>query len=245
MTDINSRVGDIVAEDYRKARVFMKYGIDFCCGGGKDLETVCVEKSLDPLEFIMELDDYNRMPVDGPSNFLHTPLDKLVNYILEHHHAYVRQTSADLDNYLDRVVKVHGVHDPELLHIQSYFTRLVNDLKFHMQKEEVLLFPYIKAMVRCHEFGIEPEPAVFGSIRNPIELMESEHAEAGNCLAEIRMLTRDFDPPEHACKTYVITYKLLEEFETNLHKHVHLENNVLFPKAILMESALLPEGMTS
>lgn len=244
MTELNEKVGEIVASDYRKASIFRKYGIDFCCGGGKDIATVCKEKDLDPGQLINELENELWEINDDPGKFMGTPLDELVEHIVNNHHVFVKQTGNDLLQYLDKVVRVHGVNDPELKFIQSHFVDLLNELTNHMQKEEMVLFPYIRQMVRSYSEDIPLETPMFGSVKYPINAMEVEHTDAGDLLTEIRMLTRDYTPPAHACKTYEVAFRLLEDFEKDLHMHVHLENNVLFPRAIEMENELFARKMT-
>ena len=241
MMNTTSKIGDIVAADYRSASVFKKYGIDFCCGGGKELESVCKEKTIDMHELLAELEVIQMKKPLQADSFQSWPLDKLVDHIVTQHHGYVKRATEDLKQYLGKVAKVHGNHNPELLPIHENFQLLAQELAAHMQKEELILFPYIEKMVSNREAGSKMPPPMFGTIQNPIKMMEEEHTGAGNFMAEIRTLSGQYTPPEHACNTYMVSFKMLEEFESDLHMHIHLENNILFPKAIEMEKELLTD----
>lgn len=236
----DARVGEIVARDYRSAAVFKKYGIDFCCGGGKDLESACREKKIEPETLLEELErSFQGKPEQN--DYHGWSLDRLANHIEEKHHAYVKQTTEDLKQYLAKVTRVHGKHNPELTEIEKSFLVLADELAAHLQKEELILFPFIRKMARSEREGVALNRPHYGSIRNPIRMMEEEHTEASGYLEKIRKLSDGLTPPEHACNTYRVTYRLLDEFENDLKLHVHLENNILFPKAIELENELFSE----
>ena len=239
MIDSNSKIGDIVVSDFRSATVFKKYGLDFCCGGGKMLETACQEKSIDVSEVLADLEIISGKESLEKEQFSNWPLDQLIDHIVEEHHGYVKRAIGDLEQYLGKVVKVHGQHNPELHAILENFNLIRMELLAHMQKEEMVLFPYIKKMVASRKDGVSLPPPMFGAVQNPIQLMEEEHEEAGGLMKKINSLSSNYTPPEHACNTYMVSFKLLEEFENDLHMHIHLENNILFPKAIVMEKELL------
>lgn len=234
----NSKIGDIVASDYRSASVFRNYGIDFCCGGGKSLDAVCESKGINTHQV---LSDILAVKKEDPTedNYKDWKFSQLIDHIIEKHHIFTRRTIAELDQYLRKIAKVHGDHNPELKVILKNFELLAEELISHMQKEEMILFPYIMQMEYCKENGSELSPPPFGTIENPIGMMENEHNAAGNCMKEVKDLSNGYMPPEHACNTYVVSFKLLEEFERDLHKHIHLENNILFPKAIELEKEIL------
>jgi regulator of cell morphogenesis and NO signaling len=227
MTFENQTVGELVAADYRKAEVFKRHGIDFCCGGGRTVGVACAKKGVAVDQIEEEL--VNAEHKDGATEVL--PFDswdprKLVDYILYAHHSYVRDNIPLLREFTTKLARVHGHANPELVEIKSIFDDLATELEEHMVKEEEVLFPFIKQSP-----AVAATPA-FGAIENPIRMMEDEHERAGAAMAEIRRLSDNYSPPDHACTTYRVTYAKLEEFETDLHKHVHLENNILFPKAL-------------
>lgn len=220
-------VGELVAADYRKAEVFKRHGIDFCCGGGRTVAVACEKEGVPMDQMEQELVDAEQK--NGSTEVLaFNSWDprKLVDYILYAHHSYVRENIPLLREFTAKLARVHGHANPELVEIKSVFDALSVELEEHMVKEEEVLFPFIKQ---------EPKQAgqpAFGSIENPVRMMEDEHERAGAAMAEIRRLSDNYSPPDHACTTYRVTYAKLEEFEDDLHKHVHLENNILFPKAL-------------
>lgn len=244
MADTNERalekVGDLVAKDYRTADIFKKYGIDFCCGGGKTIERVCRDKNLEVKDLLEELNRLNEKPT-GPNaeDFGNWPLDKLAAYIEFTHHGYVNENVPLISQYADKVEKAHGQHNPEVVEINNIWSELTAELSVHMKKEELMLFPYIKRLQKTVAEGVAQLPAApFGSVQNPVHVMVSEHENAGALMERIAVLSNNYTPPAHACNTYRVLYAKLQEFENDLHKHVHLENNILFPKAILLESRL-------
>ncbi len=235
--DSTKQIGEMVASDYRSATVFRKYGIDFCCGGGKTLTAVCNAKGIDETQVWADL---RAIQQEAPleNDFNAWSLGRLTDYIMETHHQYTRRAIGDLSQYLTKVEKVHGHHNLELTDILKNFELLAAELTSHMQKEEMILFPYIKEMSNCKEKELPMAPPPFGTIENPIRMMEHEHDNAGDNMKAMRELSNNFTPPPHACNTYMVAFKLLEEFEQDLHKHIHLENNILFPKAIALEKQL-------
>jgi regulator of cell morphogenesis and NO signaling len=233
--DTNTQIGDIVASDYRSASVFRKYGIDFCCGGGKTLEAACENKEINADQLLSDLRAIEKDATPSES-YKDWTLSRLIDHIVNKHHSYTRKTIDELDQYLTKVEKVHGSHNPNLKDILKNFEMLAEELSNHMPKEEMILFPYIIEMEKSKEKGLKLPPSPFGTVQNPIQMMENEHEMAGNCMKEIRRLSHDYQLPDHACNTYTVSFKLLEEFEKDLHEHIHLENNILFPKAIELEN---------
>jgi len=228
-------IGEMVVADYRKAEVFRKYGIDYCCGGKKPLEEACTKKGLDSQALQKELDVLDLLPSKPQQDYENWSLDDLADYIVEHHHRYVADSVPILYELTNKVARVHGERHPELVKIAQHFDAVAQELQMHMLKEERVLFPYIQQMAIARREG-KPIPApVFGSVANPIQKMEAEHESAGGNLEQIRLLSSDFTPPIDACTSYRVLYAKLNEFEQDLHQHVHLENNLLFPKAIAME----------
>ncbi|HKK25831.1 MAG TPA: iron-sulfur cluster repair di-iron protein [Gracilimonas sp.] len=222
-------VGDIVAEDYRTAQVLRSYGLDFCCGGGKTLEKACSSKKIVIDEVISELESLK--DVGGSEhNYNEWSLDFLADYIVNNHHAFVRKMLPELAFYAEKVSRVHGDRDPELNEIRELVYVLQKEMMAHLQKEEDDLFPQIKELVRESKTGFVKEAIV--------EALEDEHDSAGEIMAQIEALTNGFNPPSNACSSYRVLFQNLEGFQKDLHKHVHLENNILFPKALRMEQIL-------
>lgn len=230
-----STVGDIVAHDLRSASVLARHGIDFCCGGRRPLDEACRERGVDPDAVMRELDALGRTPTVDATTW---PLDRVIDHILDTHHAYVRRQIPALRALTQKVVAAHGTRHPEVGTIARVFDDLGSELERHMEKEEQILFPYVRAMAAAR-LGRGRLPAnPFGTVRNPIRMMEIEHSDAGDDMRAIRQLTDDYQAPDDACATWRACYTELAEFERDLHEHVHLENNVLFPAAVRMEEEL-------
>ncbi|MCP2037879.1 iron-sulfur cluster repair di-iron protein [Chryseobacterium sp. HSC-36S06] len=227
-------IGDFVAENFRTAEVFKKYHIDFCCKGGRTVEEACDNKKVSPEQIYQELEEIaNRKSED--IDFNSWPLDLLADYVEKTHHKYVEEKSAMLIPYLNKLCKVHGERHPELFEINELFIGSAQDLAAHMKKEELILFPFIKQMVEAKKNGETLPAPRFGTVENPVAMMKHEHEAEGERFVKIAELTNDYEFPDDACGTYQVTYKMLEDFQNDLHKHIHLENNILFPKAIAME----------
>ncbi len=231
-------LGQIAAKDLRKADVFKKYGIDFCCGGKKTVKEACAEKGLDVTKIEQELQQADEALSSRAIPYNEWNLDFLADYIVNTHHSYVKNTLPELVGYANKVADVHGQQHPELNKIKSLVDAVNAELSGHMVKEEKVLFPYIKTLVLADSNEQIPEAAHFGTIQNPINMMEMEHELVGKKLAEIRALSNNYTLPEDGCASYSLLYKMLDEFENDLHLHVHLENNILFPKALGMEKKL-------
>ena len=227
-------IGDFVAENFRTAEVFKKYHIDFCCKGGRTVEEACDNKKVSPEQIYQELEEIaNRKSED--IDFNSWPLDLLADYVEKTHHKYVEEKSAMLIPYLNKLCKVHGERHPELFEINELFIGSAQDLAAHMKKEELILFPFIKQMVEAKKNGETLPAPRFGTVENPVAMMKHEHEAEGERFVKIAELTNNYEFPDDACGTYQVTYKMLEDFQNDLHKHIHLENNILFPKAIAME----------
>ena len=232
-------IGEMVARDYRAAAVFESFGIDFCCKGNRTLEDACEAKHLDARYIKETLDRVLKVAAEETMDFGFWPLDLLADYIEKKHHRYVEERTPLLLQYLNKLCKVHGDTHPELFEINRLFAESSNDLKAHMKKEELILFPYIRKMLKKSKNGVSPVDAPhFRSVRVPIKMMMREHENEGDRLGQIASLTDNYSPPADACNTYRVTYSLLDEFEKDLHRHIHLENNILFPKAIEHEEKL-------
>jgi regulator of cell morphogenesis and NO signaling len=216
-TTTDRTIGDIVAEDYRAAAVFQQYGIDFWMS---DVDAACA--AADP----------------AAPRFAEWDPAALADYIVTKHHAYVRRALPAIAAYARKLSSVHGPNHPELLDVERIFADVAAEMTSHMAKEEQMLFPFIVSLANAAASdGRAPIPP-FGTVANPIRMMEHEHDSAGGAMARIRALTRGFAPPDDACATYRVALQELEAFEQDLHEHVHLENNILFPKALRLEAAL-------
>ena len=231
-------LGQIAAKDLRKAQVFKKYGLDFCCGGKKTVKQACAEKGLDVTKVEHELRQADTLPSTRPIPYGDWSLDFLADYIVNTHHSYVLKTLPDITAYSKKVARVHGNGHPELIRINQLVTEIDAELSGHMVKEERILFPYIKHLVAKKENKDTLTPVHFGSVQSPIKMMEMEHEMVGKSLDEIRKLSNNYLLPEDACASYSLLYRLLDEFEEDLHLHIHLENNILFPKALETEQQL-------
>jgi regulator of cell morphogenesis and NO signaling len=231
---ISATVGDIVAADFRAAGVFEQFGIDFCCGGRRLLPDACRSATVDPADVIRALD---ALPPSGGSDddAATWPLDALIGHIVTTHHGYVRTAMPLITRYLAKLEEVHGVRHPELTLMRQSFAKMRADLDQHMMKEEQVLFPYIAELAARADDG-QQAPSPFGTVANPILMMEREHRAAADDLHTIRALSGGYSAPEDGCTTYAVCMAELARFENDLHRHVHLENNVLFPAAIRLES---------
>ena len=225
----SEKVGNIVASNFRTSRVLTAYGIDFCCKGGVSLREAC-ERQGAPLEKVIEALEQS-FRKDDPNHFDSMPLDALVQLILDKHHEYIRSMCPALKIYLEKLCRVHGERHPEIHKIRKLFDEAAIALMDHMLKEEIVLFPFIQTLVKAEATGSPAPSPSFGHIDNPIQRMELEHETEGERFHQISTLSNDYQCPSDGCQTYMATYALLKEFEEDLHQHIHLENNILFPKA--------------
>ena len=236
MNAIESKtIGEFVAQDFRTAAVFSRHKIDFCCKGYKTIDEVCQKKGISKDALEHDLAFILSSKNDSNINFNSLSANLLIDYILETHHRYIEEKTPTLLLFLDKLCKVHGERHPELFEIKTLFSISANDLIVHMRKEEIILFPFIIAMEQAVLSNQLIDKPHFGTVENPIAMLQEEHESEGNIFSKIALLTNDFTPPDDACNTFKVTYSMLLEFEQDLHKHIHLENNILFPKAINME----------
>ena len=231
-------VRELALESPAATRVFEKLGIDYCCGGNKSLAEACraANLSMDQVIDSLEMADQAARSVQTVRDWQREPLADLVSHITNTHHKFTRSELARISPLLDKVCSVHGKNHPELQEIRASFQELAQELTTHMMKEERVLFPYI---VRMEEAVIQKEPvlpAPFGSVRNPVSMMEHEHDSAGNALRTMRQASSGYTAPSDACISYQTLYRALMDFEADLHQHIHLENNILFPRTIAMEA---------
>ena len=224
-------VGAIVADDIRTAGVFEKHGIDFCCGGSISLAAICREKGLDLATLRQEIAEVKSTPVDRSRNYAAWTLPFLADYIVNTHHAYLNENSAQIAAYADKIAGVHGAHHPEVIEIAAIFAKIATDMTAHLREEEEVLFPAIKRIHAARIAGNPPEALDLETIRSSLVKLDHEHQEIGDAAHSIRHLAHGYAIPDDVCNTFAVTYQKLQEFEDDLHKHVHLENNILFPKA--------------
>lgn len=238
MNEQTKTLSEIVTDNIKSAVVLEEFGLDFCCKGNRSLESACTEKNIDVEKVITRLNDLSENG-NGHSQANDWSLDFLVDYIMNNHHQYVRRMIPIISLHADKVASVHGKNHPETIRIADLFLAVREELEMHMMKEERILFPQIKQMVSTQNENSQFFPPPFGTIQNPIRMMEYEHTNAGDALYQIRELSNNYSHPEDACNTFMALYSELKEFEEDLHKHIHLENNILFPKAIELEAELL------
>jgi len=237
MTVTTQTVREIALENPASIRVFEAFGIDYCCGGRKPLAEACEAKNI-PMESViaaLENGAASETPVAEDWNI--KSLGSLTAHIVNRHHAYVRRELPRLAELAGKVVNRHGDTKPELPQIQTKVAQISEELIEHLAKEEVVLFPYVTKLERAKEEGTAKPHGCFGTVANPIAMMTQEHDAAGTLMAEIRQLSGDYNPPVGACPTFHAFYNGLREFEQDLHQHIHLENNILFPRALAMEEA--------
>lgn len=225
-------LGEIVSKDLRKAEVFKKLGLDFCCGGRKSLKDACQEKGLNILQVREQLDKADANTSTFPKHdFDSWTLSFLADYIVNVHHSYIMQNLPVLEELSQKVANRHGQNHPELILIREKVDEMASELRTHLKKEEIVLFPYIKQL-EISDAGGELTLQSFGSVREPIAAMENDHDIVGDIAEEIKWHSENYTLPPNACNSYALLYKKLEDFENDLHMHIHLENNILFPKAI-------------
>lgn len=232
-----TRVSDIALSDPTARRILEDAGVDYCCGGGKSLQDACMRANV-PADVILEqLRQNGKRTEADESCWKHAPLAELTRHIQERHHGYVRDVIPRLRGMLAKVREKHGRRHREVGEIEKLFGDVAREMQMHMQKEEQILFPYIDALERSASGQGAIEPPFFQTVRNPIYAMMKEHDAAGELVHQIRTASNAYRIPEDACTTFRAAYQELEQFEKCLHLHVHLENNILFPRAVELEAA--------
>jgi regulator of cell morphogenesis and NO signaling len=231
-------VGEIAAQSLAAVRVFEKHGIDYCCGGQRSLDDACRERGIDTEALLGEVEAACQTRGESDRNWADAPLKDLIDHIVAKHHAYLRHELPHIEQRMTKVLEAHRrLHGDILIPLARVFADLRAELEMHMRKEETILFPFIARAEQSAAAGAPWTPPPFGTVGNPIRMMEHEHESAGRALQEIRRLTSRFALPEDACATYRALYAGLAELERDLHMHIHLENNILFPRALEMEPA--------
>lgn len=225
-------VADLATAIPRAIPVLERLGIDYCCRGKQSIEEACLRSGVTPQELLILIDKEGSAATAAPD----ATLSELMRFIVDTHHAFTRDSLATLQRLSKKVRDVHGTNHPELVRVAVLVTELSDDLLPHMMKEEQVLFPYVTALEEAVLVAGEPPVPFFGTVRNPIQMMMSEHEVVGEKIAEVRAASNDFALPGDACGSYRGLYDLLQELERDLHRHIHLENNILFPRATAMEA---------
>jgi len=232
----NSKVNEIALANPGARHVLEDAGIDYCCGGGKSLAEACQRANVPPEEILRQLERNSERVGPGEVQWRSAPLAELTRHIRERHHQYVREVTPRLCGLLAKIREKHGRNHRELGEIEKLFEELAREMQMHMRKEEQILFPFIDALERAACSGGVPELPFFQTVRNPIYSMMKEHDSAGERMRQIRSASDNFKPPADACTSYQAAYQGLGDFEKDLHLHVHLENNILFPRAVKLEA---------
>ena len=233
----NLTLGQIVKRDCRTAAVFEKFSLDFWCGGGDPFEHACHAADVDPALVAKELEGI-LIDQDGSTDFDAWPLHVLMDYIVERHHAYIVEKTPQIKRHLDKIIDVHAHGHPELREIRALFFEIAGELAIHLKKEEIMVFPFIRNIERAQVTNGRAVSPLFNSVHFPIGLMTKDHEREGAKFGSIAKLTGHYSIPPHASRTFMTTYHLLRDFERDLHIHIHLENNILFPKAVALEEQL-------
>lgn len=233
----NKTLKELAVEVPGAARIFEKLGIDYCCGGNISLLEGCVQAGVRLDEVVNSLEKAHADPAP-PADWAQAPIAGLVQHIVSKHHTFTRAEAVRLEALWVKVCAAHAGRHPELGVMQASFGELANELRVHMMKEEHMLFPYLTALERAALEKKAPQRAMFGSVENPVRSMMQDHDSAGEALRALRQASRGYATPQDACVSYRELYKSLEAFEADLHTHIHLENNILFPRALEMESAI-------
>ena len=239
--DVQQTVREVALSNPEATRVFEKLGIDYCCGGGKSLAQACGAANLqvqNVVELLRSAETSAEVRQADATDWSAAPLADLIQHIKQTHHSYTREEITRLGPLFEKVCRVHGDKHPELHEIRSAFESLSHDLTTHMMKEEFVLFPFIERLEEAVIGGDLVIPAPFGSVSNPISMMKHEHETAGKLLRSMRSVSDGYKPPAQACTSYKTLYSALAEFERDLHQHIHLENNILFPRAVEMEKVV-------
>ncbi|HKG58663.1 MAG TPA: iron-sulfur cluster repair di-iron protein [Pyrinomonadaceae bacterium] len=240
MINTGMTVREVAMELPQSTRLFEKLRIDYCCGGHRPLTEACASAGVDVDEVMTMLGEVTQSQSEDAEtlDFQNASVSELITHILDTHHVFTKSEMDRLQSLIAKVIGAHGSNHPELLQVGELWQRLCVDLKPHMFKEEQVLFPYVIALAQAADHNWPTPFAPFGTVNNPIRMMMREHDAAGEIVRELRRLTSDYKAPADACISYQTLYEALENFETDLHQHIHLENNILFPKALDMENAV-------
>jgi len=238
MINPSMTVREVAIELPHSTRLFEKLKIDYCCGGDRPLTEACTSIGVEVGELMGMLETVSQSEPQGALDFQKLPLSELIAHILDTHHVFTKQEMTRLESLTKKVISAHAENHPELHKVGTLFDTLGADLKPHMFKEEQVLFPYILALASASLENSAAPFAPFGTVNNPIRMMMMEHDAAGEILRELRTTTSDYSTPADGCISYRTLYEALEGFERDLHQHIHLENNILFPRAIELEDRM-------
>lgn len=232
-------VRELALENPAATRVFENLGIDYCCGGHKSLDEACASAKVNVDDVLNRLEQAATYGAHAPAgeDWKNRSMTDLVQHIISTHHVFVKEESPRLNNLTAKVVSAHGKNHPELLRVQEIFSDLTQELASHLMKEEQILFPYIMGLEAAVTRSSAMPSSCFGTVQNPVRMMMMEHDSAGDALRELREVTKNYALPADACVSYSTLYSAIQEFERDLHQHIHLENNILFPRAIATEDA--------
>jgi len=235
-----TKVRDVALELPQATRVFEKFKIDYCCGGDQPLEAACSSAGVNFQYMLQMIEQIKNNPDsgDGETDWQKATVTRLIMHILDKHHLFTKGEMARLGPLADKVVGAHGANHSELLALRDLMRQLFEDLRPHMFKEEQILFPFIIALEKTRQENRPAPFPPFGTVNNPIQMMLIEHDTAGDLLREMRTVTSDYTLPVDACISFKTFYEALEAFEQDLHQHIHLENNILFPKALALETGV-------
>jgi regulator of cell morphogenesis and NO signaling len=233
-TTTEKNVAQIAIENPNAARAFEKLGIDYCCNGKRSLEEACAAANVSVDDVAKRLEESAKEPANAP-DLSALSLTELMAHIQDTHHGFIREESPRIRELAAKVARKHGEAHPELLEVREIFDALADELSVHLMKEEQILFPYIRVMEEAKIQNDPGPPAMFGTVANPIRMMEREHDGAGDALRTLRSVTKNYTLPEDACTSYGVLFESLKNFEADLHRHIHLENNLLHPRALAME----------
>ncbi len=234
-----TKVKDIALSNPGAREVLEGAGLDYCCGGGKSLQEACLHADVSAEEILKRLQENSKQVSPEEANWSSARLGDLTRHIRERHHRYVREAIPRVGTLLQKVKAKHAENHPEIANIEKLFLEVGQEMIMHMQKEEQILFPYIDALELSVNGNGSWEPPFFQTVRNPIHAMMKDHDSAGDVVKQIREATGNYTPPNDACTSYKALYQDLRQFESDLHQHVHLENNILFPRAVEMEAAVV------
>jgi regulator of cell morphogenesis and NO signaling len=234
-----TKVKDVALANPEARQILEDAGVDYCCGGGKSLHDACAHADVSAEEILKRLRENSKVVRPDEKAWTSAALADLTRHVRERHHRYVREAIGRIKPLLEKVKAKHGENHPEIAQVQRLFAEVGQEMIMHMQKEEQILFPYIDALERSTSGNGSLEPPFFQTVKNPIHAMMKEHDSAGDLVKQIRKASGDYTPPTDACTSYKALYQDLREFEADLHQHVHLENNILFPRAVEMEAAVL------
>ncbi|HUL74923.1 MAG TPA: iron-sulfur cluster repair di-iron protein [Vicinamibacterales bacterium] len=232
-------LSDIVNDDLRAASVFERFGLDYCCHGRRTLDEAARDRGLPPDDVVRALEALGAPTVESELPPAWDDLGVLARHIVDQHHRYVKTTIPSVTAMLNKLVTRHGERHPELMQVRLTFLQLAEELLTHLEKEEVLLFPYVTELADAKRTGGPLPPGPFTTALHPIRVMEADHTLAGELAEQLRRLTNGFVPPADGCTTYRACYAELARFEADLHRHIHLENNVLFPRTLELERTII------